>query len=362
MSTEKPRVGVIGTSRWAEQEHLPGLTSRSDVDVVALCGRNQERLDELAAKYTLRQTFTDWRRMIARAGLDVVVLVTPTALHHPMAMAAIQAGMHVLCEKPLALNVTQAREMAARADAADVKTMTFFTHRSIAAATRVRQMIEDGFLGEPRMVNAMYFSASQLDPDKPLAWRMTRAEAGTGALGDIGSHIIDLVRWWLGGLARVAGQWNTFVRERPGGAGDADDACSFIAQLASGALATFQMSKLIAGRGNYQRVELYGSQGTLIYEAEPGYDVSWEGRLWAGRAEGHGIKPVSLPKALAAGLNTKDEQANRNEAYRRLTDPFFAAIRSGSASSPDFHDGAAVQAAVDAVAQSATGNKWVNVS
>ncbi len=362
MSTEKPRVGVIGTSWWADQEHLPGLNARPDVDVVALCGRNEARLEEMAKKYNIRQTFTDWKRMLARAGLDVVVILTPNVLHYPMAIAAIQAGMHVLCEKPLAMNVTQAREMATRAEAANVKTMTFFTHRALAAAARVKQLIEEGFLGEPRLVNATYFSASHLDPEKPLTWRMKRAESGTGVLSDIGSHIIDLVRWWLGGVNKVAAQWQTFIRERPGGTGDADDACSFIAQLACGAQGVFQVSKLIAGRGNYHRVELYGGKGSLIYEAEPGYDVSWEGRLWVGKAYSHGIKAATLPKSLVAGLNTKDEPSNRNEAYRCLTDPFFKAIRSGGTVSPDFRDGAAVQAVVDAVAQSATSGKWVDVS
>jgi len=361
MSNEKLRVGVIGTSWWADLEHLPGLHARPDVDLVALCGRNPERLEAMAAKYNVRQTFTDWQRMVARAGLDVLVIATPNVLHYPQAMAAIESGMHIICEKPLAMNVRQAREMAARADAAGVKTLTFFTHRAIAAAAHIKRLIGEGFLGQPYQVNAMYFSDSNLDPQKPLAWRMVRAQAGYGILGDIGSHVIDLARWWLGGFSRVAAQWQTAIRERPGGVADADDACSFLAQLACGAQGVFQASKLIAGRGNYQRVELYGSKGALIYEAEPGYDETWEGRVYAGRSDAHGLKPMRLPKELAAGLNTTDNQAGRNEAHRRLTDPFFAAIRTGGAVSPDFHDGAAAQAILDAVAESAEGGKWVAV-
>ena len=361
MSTEKLRVGVIGTSGWADQEHLPGLLSRPDVDVVALCGRNPERLEAMAAKYNVRQTFSDWRRLVARAGLDVLVILTPNVLHHPQAMAAIDLGMHVLCEKPLALNATLARELAVRADAANVKTLTFFTHRAVAAAMHVKRLVGEGFLGRPLYVNAMYFSASHLDPNKPLAWRNVRAQAGVGALGDIGTHLIDLVRWWLGDFTRVVGQWQTAFRERPGGVADADDAAAFLAQLECGAQATFQPNKLMAGRGNYQRIELAGTEGALIYEAEPGYDETWEGRLYAGRTGTYGLRPVRLPKELSTDLKTPDETANRNEAYRRLTDPFFEAIRSGGRVSPDFHDGAAVQAVVDAVAQSIETGKWVNV-
>jgi predicted dehydrogenase len=362
MSTEKLRVGVIGTSWWADQEHLPGLQARPDVDIVALCGRNPERLEAMAAKYNVRQTFTDWRRMVARAGLDVLVILTPNVLHHPQAMAAIDLGLHIICEKPLALNAAQARELAARADAANVKTLVFFAHRTVGAAVHVKRLVSEGLLGRPLYVNAMYFSASHLDPNKPLAWRNVRAEAGVGVLGDIGSHLIDLVRWWLGDFSCVIGQWQTAFRERPGGVADADDACAFLAQLACGAQATFQPNKLMAGRGNYQRIELAGTEGSLIYEAEPGYDETWEGRLYAGRAGAYGLRPVRLPKELNAGLKTPDETASRNEAYRRLTDPFFEAIHNGGPVSPDFHDGAAVQAVIDAVAQSIETGKWVNVT
>ncbi len=361
MSMEKLRVGVIGTSWWADQEHLPGLQSRPDVDVVALCGRNQARLDELAAKYNIRQTFTDWGRMIARSGLDVVVLATPNALHYPQALAAIQVGTHVICEKPLALNATQARELATRADTAGVQGLTFFTHRAIAAATHVKKLVDDGFLGDPLHVNAVYMSASRLDPERPLEWRMVRAQAGTGVAGDIGSHLIDLVRWWLGNVSQVSAMWQTAVKERPGGRVDTDDVCTFMARLACGAQAVFQANKAAAGRGNYQRIELYGTKASLVYEAEPGYDATWEGRVYAGKLGAHGLKLVALPKSLVTGLNTKDPQADRNEAYRRLTDSFFEAIRTGNPVSPDFYDGAAVQAVVDAVAQSAEAAKWVNV-
>ena len=117
----------------------------------------------------------------------------------------------------------------------------------------------------------------------------------------------------------------------------------------------------MAGRGNYQRIELAGTEGSLIYEVEPGYDGTWEGRLYAGRTGAYGLRPVRLPKELSEDLTTPEETANRNEVYRRLTDPFFKAIRDGGPVSPDFHDGAAVQAVVDAVAQSIETGKWVNV-
>jgi predicted dehydrogenase len=356
------RVGVIGTSWWADLEHLPGLRTRPDVELVSLCGRDPARLAALADRYQIPRTFTDWRAMIAGGGLDVLVIATPNVLHRPQALAAIDAGLHVVCEKPLALSVAEAREMAARAEAADRKTLVFFTHRAVAAAGHVKRLVDEGFLGRPLHASATYFSGSQLRPQKPLAWRMVRAESGTGVLGDIGSHLVDLVRWWLGDVSRVAGQWQTGTHERPGGEADADEDCSFLAQLACGAQAVFQASKLAAGRSNHQRIELHGDRGSLVYEAEPGFDATWEGRLYAGRPEIHGVVPVPLPRDLVDGLDTGDSRANRNGAYRRLTEPFFAAIRQGGTVSPDFRDGAAVQAVLDAVAESAERGRWVDVA
>lgn len=214
MSDEKLRVGVIGTSWWADLEHLPGLQARPDVDLVALCGRDTARLEAMAAKYNVRQTFTDWQRMVARAGLDVLVIATPNVLHYPQAMAAIEAGMHVICEKPLAMNVRQAREMATRADSTGVKTLTFFTHRAIAAASHIKRLVGEGYLGQPYQVNAMYLSGSNLDPQKPLAWRMVRAQAGTGMLGDIGYTLLT----WCGGGWGIFPAWQRSGRRLSGSA------------------------------------------------------------------------------------------------------------------------------------------------
>jgi predicted dehydrogenase len=363
MGDGRLRVGVIGTSWWAELEHLPGLRSRSDVEVVALCGRNAERLALVAGRQGVPHTFTDWREMIAVAGLDVLVISAPNVLHHPIVMAAIGARLHVICEKPLAMDVAQAREMAAAAEAAGRKALTFFTHRQVAAAAHIKRLVEEGFLGQPLHVSASYFTASQLKADKPVAWRMRRAESGTGVLGDIGSHLVDLVRWWLGDFTRVSGQWQIHQRERPGGVADADEDCSFLAQLACGAQAVFQASKLVAGRGNHQRVELHGTAGTLIYDADPGYDPTFEGKVFAGRPDKPILEQLPLPAELSRGLAEPHLQDSRNTAYRRLTDPFFAAIRGHAGGAwPDFRDGAAVQAVLDAVASSAERGAWVGVA
>jgi predicted dehydrogenase len=366
MADGRTRVGIIGTGAWVSQTHLPGLRSRDDVEVVALCGRRAEPLAALAAAHAIPHTTTDWRALLAGGGLDVVVICTPNALHHAQALAALEAGLHVVCEKPLCLDAGQAADLATRAAAAGRSTLTFFTHRAVAASAEVKRRVEAGFLGRPVQVSAQYFTNSHLRPGKRAGWRMVRAEAGTGVLGDIGSHLVDLVRWWLGDLTRVAGQWQTVTPVRDGIRTDADEAVSFLAELACGAQGTFHASKLVAGRGNHLRVELHGTAGSLVWEAEPGIDLGWEGRLWAGRPEATRLEPVALPPAMTAGLAGADPQQNRNGAYRRLTDPFFAAVRGGAApvgapGHPDFAAGAAVQAVLDSVARSAEERRWVEV-
>jgi predicted dehydrogenase len=360
MAARRWRAGVVGTGWWTELTHLPGLRSRADVELVALCGRNPARLAALADRFAIPERYVDWRELIARAHLDVLTIVTPNVLHHPIARAALEAGVHVICEKPLAMDVGQARELAALATARRRASLTFFTHRALPAAARVKQLVEAGFLGRPLHASATYFTYSHLKAGKAASWRMRRAEAGTGVLGDIGSHLVDLVRWWLGDLTAVSAQWLTVTRERPGGPVDADEACFFLARLASGAQAVFQASKLVAGRGNFQRVELYGDKGSLVYEAEPGIDPTWTGRVFAGRPDRSSPEAVPLPPALTAGFEA-GEPEGRLATYRRLTDPFFAALEGGPPPSPDFGDGAAVQAVLDAVAASAERGAWVEV-
>lgn len=360
MAQGRLRAGVVGTGWWTELEHLPGLRSRPEVEVAALCGRNPERLAALAGRFGVPEQYGDWREMLARARLDVVTVVTPNVLHHPVARAALEAGAHVICEKPLAMDVGEARDLTGLAAERRRATLTFFTHRALPAAVQVKRLVDQGFLGRPLHVSATYFTFSHLKAGKPASWRMRRAEAGTGVLGDIGSHLVDLVRWWLGDLTAVSAQWMTVTRERAGGAVDGDEACFFLARMACGAQAVFQASKLVAGRGNFQRIELYGDRGSLTYEAEPGIDPTWTGRVYAGRPDRSAPDPVPLPPSITAGFEA-GEPEGRLAAYRRLTDPFFEAIRAGGACSPGFADGAAVQAVLDAVAASAERGTWVEV-
>ncbi len=368
--TERFRFAVIGTRFWAESFHLPGLAARDDVELVALCGRDAAHTQAVAEKFSIPRIYADWREMLAREKLDGIAITTPNKLHHPIALAAFDAGLHVICEKPLALNAAEAREMLARATARKRKHLVMFDYRAMPAARRAKELIDAGFLGRVFHVVAMYQHASYLDPARPFAWRMSKAESGTGTLGDLDSHIVDLTRWWVGDFARVSGHLTTFTQQRPHPvtkemvAVDADDAASFVAEMQSGAQAIFHATKMAIGRGNALRVEIYGSDGALVFDADPGNRANWIGSLAGARRGEKQFSEIEIAPRLSAGFETPDLARSLASAYRGMTDPFFAAIRADADAldvPSNFAEGLAAQQVIDAVARSAASGQWTVV-
>jgi predicted dehydrogenase len=368
--TERFRFAVIGTRFWSEAFHLPGLAARADVELAALCGRDPTHAQAVADRFSIPRVYADWREMLAREKLDGVAIATPNRLHHPIALAAFDAGLHVICEKPLAMNAAEAREMLDRATARQRKHLVMFDYRAMPAARRAKELIDAGWLGRVYHVIAMYQHSSYVDPARPFAWRMSQADSGTGTLGDLASHIIDLTRWWVGEVARVSGHLTTFTKQRPHPVTgemvevDTDDAAAFLAEMQNGALAIFHATKMAIGRGNAIRVELYGSEGALVFDADPGNRENWIGSLYAARRGEKAFKEWKIEPRLSAGFETTDHARSLASAFREMTDPFFAAIRANAdalAVPSNFADGLAAQQVVDAVARSAASHRWEEV-
>ncbi len=353
------RTAVIGTSWWADGVHLPGLRSRGDVDLAAVCGRDPGRLAAIGAKHGVPRTFTDYRRMLGEVRPEVVVVSTPNHQHAPMTLAALEAGAHVICEKPLGLACVEAEAMLAAALRLRRRHMTFFTYRGMAAPRYVRQLLADGYLGRFHHAQVAYLHDSWLDPARPASWKTTLAEGGSGVLGDLASHVVDLLQWWLGPIARAVGCASTFVASRPrldGGvaAVETDDATAFVASFARGGHATVQVSRVAPQRHNYQRAELYGSDGTIVYE----YDqhLAHVGRVAGARAGGGEVAELPIPAELREGV---DGAHTLPSLFRLLTDPFFASVRGeGPTPAPSFIEGLAAQRVVDAVARSFASGRW----
>lgn len=360
---EKIRMAVIGTSWWAEGAHLPAVCAHPDLELVALCGRNGARLAEMAAKFGAPRTFTDYGQMLAEARPEVVLLLVPNYQHHPMTRAALDAGAHVICEKPLALTAAEAGEMLAHAERLQRRHLTFLTYRAMPGPRFIKQLIEQGYLGQLHHAQAAYLHASWLNPERPASWKTSKATSGSGVLHDLGPHVLDMLQWWLGPVARAAGSLQTFIHERPRADGtrakvETDDALACMLEFAAGGQATVQLSRVAPGRHNYQRIELYGSRGVLVYEYEQ--ELAHVGRISGAAAHSGEVQNIPIPPEMAAGFAGPETFP---AIFNELTRGFFASVRnSGPSSAPSFVEGLAVQKVIDAVLRSAENGRWEAVS
>jgi len=278
-------MGAAHSQAWRTAPHFFDLPRRPELTVLA--GRNQAAVTDAAARLGWSSTETDWRRVLERDDVDLVDICTPGDTHAEIAIAALEAGKHVLCEKPLANSVPEAEAMAdaaAKAATRGVRSMVGFTYRRVPAIGLARQLVAEGRLGQIRHVRAQYLQDWIADPAAPMSWRLDKQKAGSGALGDIGAHIVDLTQHITGQtLTGVSALLETFVEERPlpaaagslsGVAGEGtgtvtvDDAAVFLGRFSGGALASFEATRFALGRKNAIRIEINGSRGSLAFDFE----------------------------------------------------------------------------------------------
>jgi predicted dehydrogenase len=350
--------------------------------MTAVCGRDEERVSAAAAKLGWESHETDWHRLIARDDVHLVDVCTPGDSHAEIAIAALEAGKHVLCEKPLANTVEEAEAMVAaaeRAAATGVRSMVGFTYRRVPAIGLARRLVEQGRIGEVRQVRAQYLQDWIADPEAPLSWRLRKERAGSGALGDIGAHIIDLTQYITGDrIASVSGLLETFVTERPvpsassglsavagseRGEVTVDDAAAFLARFAGGATGVFEATRMAYGRKNAIRIEVNGDRGSLAFDFEDMnllhfYDAT-EPAETAGFRRILVTEPVH-PYVAAwwpAGHLLGYEHGFVHQAADLVTD-----IAENRDPSPSFADGLQVQRVMAAVEQSAAKQTWMEVA
>ena len=350
--------------------------------LVAVCGRDEAGVREAAEKLGYEGYETDYRKLVQRDDIDLVDVATTGNTHREITIAALEAGKHVLCEKPLANTLDEAAEMVLAARAAQAKTpgliaMVNFNYRRVPAIAFAKQLIESGRLGEIRHWRGTYLQDWILDPEFPLVWRMKKELAGSGALGDIAAHSLDLAQYLVGPVTDVVGTLSTFIRERPveeastGGAGlsaaagarkgpvTVDDSTTFLAKFANGVTGTFEATRLAPGRRNYNAFEINGSRGSLSFnlermnELEVYFEDDEKGlqgfRTINVTEEVHPYTAAYWPAGHIIGY----EHSFIN-AFKDLMD----GIRTGVNPSPTFEDGFRVQAVLDAVSRSAGSGRW----
>ncbi|MCG5439953.1 Gfo/Idh/MocA family oxidoreductase [Micromonospora sp. PSH25] len=385
------RVGMVGyafmgaahSQAWRTVNRVFNLPARARMALI--CGRDTAKVADAADTLGWDAYTTDWRDLINRDDIDVVDICTPGDSHAEIALAALAAGKHVLCEKPLANSVEEARAMTAAADvarAAGVRSMCGFNYRRVPAVTMMRQLVADGRLGVIRHVRATYLQDWIVDPQFPLVWRLQKDRAGSGALGDIGAHIIDLTQFVTGQrISGVSAVTETFVKERPlpaessglaasvdghsapTGTVTVDDAAVFVARLDGGALATYEASRFATGRKNALRVEINGSLGSVVFDLE---------RL--NELEFYDATRPAVEQGFSRILVTEGEHPYMSawwppghiigyeHSFTHEMRDFIEAVATGVDPTPSFADALQVQLVLDAVARSAElGSSWAEV-
>ena len=383
------RVGMVGyafmgaahSQAWRTVNHALDLPQR--VRMAAVCGRDEEKVRAAATRLGWERTYTDWRDLVAADDIDVVDICTPGDSHCEIALAALAAGKHVLCEKPLANTVEEAREMVAAAEAAragGARSMCGFNYRRVPAVAFLRQLIATGRLGTVRHVRAVYLQDWIVDPQFPLVWRLQKDKAGSGALGDIGAHIVDLTQYVTGqSITGVSALTETFVRERPLpsassglsaessselGTVTVDDAALFLARLSGGAVATYEATRFATGRKNGLRVEVNGSLGSAVFDLERLNELE----LYDAGAPGteQGFTRILVTEAdhpyMAAWWPPGHIIGYEHSFTHEMRD-FVEAVAVGKDPEPSFVDALQVQQVLDAVERSAAADAgWTAVA
>ncbi|MEU4215904.1 Gfo/Idh/MocA family oxidoreductase [Actinoplanes sp. NPDC026623] len=383
------RVGMVGyafmgaahSQAWRTVNRAFDLPLSARMSVV--CGRDEDKVAAAAAKLGWESHSTDWREVVQRDDIDLVDICTPGDTHREIALAALAAGKHVLCEKPLANSVAEAREMAeaaTQAQAHGVRAMCGFNYRRVPAVALMRQLVAAGRIGKIRHVRAVYLQDWIVDPKFPLVWRLRKEVAGSGALGDIGAHIVDLTQYVTGqAITEVSALTETFVRERPlpgeaaglsalgdGGAGfgqvTVDDAALFLARLDGGAVATYEATRFATGRKNGLRVELNGSLGTVAFDFERMNELEFYDAALPATEQGFSRILVTEPEHpyLAAWWPPGHPIGYEHSFTHEMRD-LIAAVAAGEDPTPSFADALRVQLVLDAVERSAAASAWVPV-
>jgi predicted dehydrogenase len=392
-STETPavRVAMIGhafmgaahSQAWRTAGHVAELPLRPEMTL--LVGRRAGAAAAAADRLGWQDSTDDWRAAIARDDIDVVDICTPGDTHAEMAIAALEGGKHVLCEKPLANSVPEAEAMVAAArNAPGRQAMVGFTYRRTPAVALAREMVAGGVLGSVRQVRAQYLQDWLADEEAPLTWRLDRERAGSGALGDIGAHIIDAVEYVTGQrLTGVSGLTETFVKQRPlaaaadGGVGASiggtagegygpvtvDDAALFFGRLDSGAIASFEASRFALGRKNAMRFEINGSQGSVAFDFESSNVLEhYDGRRPAAEAGFSRILVTEPTHPYLSSWWPPGHGLGYEHGFTHQVIDLVRAIASGEPARPTFADGLHVQRVLAAIeASSDADSSWQSI-
>ena len=350
---------IIGSGGITLQNHLPGLALCKDVRVSALCDTNPATLEAARAKVGDVAISTSYEEIVKRDDVHAVIIATPNFSHKAIALAAIANGKHVMCEKPIALTATDAKEMATAADAAGVRHMTAFTYRFVPAMRYLGHLIAQGDLGTP-----YHYRSCRLQDwgSRNLGWRQQKALAGTGELGDMLSHRINFALHLVGPMKRIVANVKNLTPVRGGAPNDTEDWVAILADFTNGATGMLESSKLASGRNESWRsldyVEINGSEATFEFTTG-----KWN-ELLHGKVGGPGLAPLAVPREFWTWPGSPRDPGVGDPLVTFRYDQAFEfvdAIRSQRPCVPSFHEGVATQQVMDGALRSAEIGQWIDL-
>jgi len=386
MAIKNLRVGLIGCGFMGRAHSNAYLRLNNFFPVQhrpvlqAVCDVNFAKAEQFREVWGYQRAEADWRRLMEATDIDLIDICVPNFLHREIAVAAAQAGKMILCEKPLAMNASEAEEMVRAVEAAGVANMISFNYRRVPAIALAKQIIDEGRIGRPFHYRATYLQDWTISPDVPQGgdalWRLEVNVAGSGVTGDLLAHSIDTAMWLDGPIRRVVAKTETFVKERqhavtgriePVGI---DDACMFLAEFANGSMGTFESTRYARGRKNFNTFELNGADGSIYFNLEePEYLQFFEYRQLQSskKVESHltGWRKIHVTNSEHPYMGrywVPGTCIGYEHTFLNQLADFVAGIESGTPAQPDFRGGWQTQRVCDAVLESAQSGRWIEVA
>lgn len=347
-------------------------------ELKVISGRNESAVKEAKVKMGWQEYDTDWKKVIDRDDIDVIDIVTPNHTHAEIAIAAAEAGKHIITEKPLALTVDEAERMVEAVNKNNVKHMVCHNYRFAPAVQLAKKLISEGKLGEIYHYRGHYLQDFIIDPDFPLVWRLKKEVSGSGALGDIGAHNLDLARFLVGEINELVATMETFIKKRPIGEmtkglsakgdqskmGDVtvDDAVSVLARFENGAMGIIEASRFANGNRNKNKFEINGSKGSVRWDMENMNNLEV---YLADDEEGiQGFRHINVTDEIHPYIKNywpPGHIIGYEHTFINLLDEFLNGIANDYQPSPNFNDGLQNQKLLDAIERSSKEKKWVQV-
>ena len=370
-------IGMIGykfmgrahSNAWLKADKFFDLKARPIMKVI--CGRDRTGVMNACSRWGWSQFVTDWREVVDDPTIDIVDINTPNDTHAEIAIAAAKVRKAILCEKPLAMDVKQARQMVDAVKKAGVVNMVCHNYRRIPAIVLAKKMIAAGELGRIYHYRARYAQDWIVDPSFPLVWRLQSKIAGSGTHGDINAHIIDLGRYLIGEFSEVCGQMETFIKERPlpgesskKGKVTVDDAVMFIGRFENGALANLEATRFALGRKNGIQIEINGSKGSLVFDFEDMNRLKYYNE--ADPDDRRGFRDILVTQGggvhpYVGNWWPPGHIIGYEHTFVHTIADFINAVVDKHPVQPTFEDGLADQIVLDAVEKSARTRKWVTI-